>query len=44
MLSVTYLLTLRPDEDLAGRDVTLTVEDFGYEVDRGIEGFCVTLR
>ena len=42
--SVTYLLTLRPDEDLAGRDVTLTVEDFGYEVDRGIEGFCVTLR
>lgn len=42
--SVTYLLTLRPDEDLAGRSVTLTVEDFGYEVDRGIEGFCVTLR
>lgn len=42
--SVTYLLTLRPDGDMAGRDVTLTVEDFGYEVDRGIEGFCVTLR
>lgn len=42
--SVTYLLTLRPDEDLSGRDVTLTVEDFGYEVDRGIDGFCVTLR
>ncbi|MDY3280816.1 hypothetical protein [Dysosmobacter sp.] len=42
--SVTCLLTLRPDGDLAGRSVTLTVEDFGYEVDRGIEGFRVTLR
>lgn len=42
--SATYLLKVFSYDDLMGKEIALTVQDYGYEVNRNTEGFTVGLK